>query len=342
MRLAAIAAIPVLHGFCCFAAADSDLLTRIRDHMREYLARLPDYTCRISIERSARRNSRSAFDVIDRLRLETAYSNGHEYYAWPGDDRFESNIAELLAGRGMVSEGSYALHMRKLFQTNDAEFGEPRKTNGRIELEFLVPAVRSGFAVSAGGASAPSALRGALWFDPATLDVTRLEVRVEDTPPSVRIVGTREVTTYSRTRIGDGDFVLPAESELVLRDRDGSEHRNRSRYDEFHRYSAIATIRYGGADADSPAAPVREGRVPPGTRISATLDAGIAADAAIGDLVTGTGGVTARITDMRRAGRGWSVELSLLRIGSDRTRGVIRKNLVLPVPPGASFTWRTE
>ena len=140
MRLAAIAAIPALTGFGCFAA-DFELLTRIRDHMREYLARLPDYTCRISIERSARRNSRSTFEVIDRLRLETAYANAHEYYAWPGDDRFESNIAELLSGRGMVSEGSFALHMRKLFQTKDAQFGEPRISGGRIELEFLVPAV---------------------------------------------------------------------------------------------------------------------------------------------------------------------------------------------------------
>jgi len=341
MRLAAIAAIPVLTGFGCFAA-DNDLLTRIRDHMREYLARLPDYTCRISIERSARRNSRSTFAVIDRLRLETAYANAHEYYAWPGDDRFESDIAELLSGRGMVSEGSFALHMRKLFQTKDAQFGEPRISGGRIELEFLVPAARSGFAVSAGGASAPSTLRGSIWFDPSTLDVTRLEVRVEDTPPSVRIASTREVTTYAPVRIGEAAFVLPAESELVLRDRDGSERRNRSRFDEFHHYSATATVRYGAGEASGTAAPVRDGRVPTGKRIVATLDSGIPADAAIGDLVTGSGGVTARITDMRRAGRGWSVELSLLRVGNDRARGVIRKYLTLPVPSGATFAWRTE
>src|ERR1044071_8903113 len=110
------ALIPVLAGFCCFAADDGDLLPRIRDHMRGYLARLPDYTCRVTIERSGRRNARTAFELTDRLRLEIAYANGREYYAWPGDDRFENGI-DGLPHRGLVSEGSWALHARKLFLT---------------------------------------------------------------------------------------------------------------------------------------------------------------------------------------------------------------------------------
>jgi hypothetical protein len=95
--------------------------------MREYLARLPDYTCRVTIERAQRRGSRGDFAVLDRLRLEIAYAGGHEYYAWPGDNRFESTIDELLPDRGLVSEGSWALHMRKLFLTRDAEFSGPRE-----------------------------------------------------------------------------------------------------------------------------------------------------------------------------------------------------------------------
>src|SRR4051812_36469955 len=178
-------------GLCCFAADDGDLLARIRDHMRDYVKRLPDYTCRVTIERSARRGSRGAWDLTDRLRLEIAYANGREYYAWPGDDRFENGIEELLPRRGLVSEGSWALHARKLFLTNDAEFGSPRTADcdgpACVQIPFLVPAVRSGFAVSAAGASAPAALRGSVWFARDSLDMLRLEVRVEDTPRSVRI-----------------------------------------------------------------------------------------------------------------------------------------------------------
>jgi len=39
MLLGVRALVPVLTGFCCFAADDGDLLSRIRDHMRDYVAR---------------------------------------------------------------------------------------------------------------------------------------------------------------------------------------------------------------------------------------------------------------------------------------------------------------
>jgi hypothetical protein len=357
MRWAARALILAVAGFRAFAADDGDLLSRIREHMREYVARLPDYTCRVTIERSARRSARAAFEITDRLRLEIAYSSGREYYAWPGDDRFENGIEELLPQRGLVSEGSYALHTRKLFLTNDAQFGAPRSStdcggSACTQVDFLVPAVRSGFAIAAGGAAAPAALRGSVWFERQSLDPVRMEVRVEDTPRSVRIAGTREVTTYARTRIGEVEFVLPATSELTLRDRDGSERLNLSRFDECHRFAGSSTVRYGAGDsADVPvAAPVREARVPAGTKVVGTLDAPIPGDVAVGDQftasgsVTGqiTGQITGRITDLRRAGERWSVELSLLRVGPARARGSVRRTVMLPVPAGATFTWRTE
>jgi len=119
---------------------------------------------------------------------------------------------------------------------------------------------------------------------------------------------------------------------------------NRSRFDEYHRYAGSATVRYGAAESPepSPAKPAREGRVRPGTRVVATLDAAIPADAAVGDLFTASGGVTGRITDLRRAGDRWSVELTLLRVGADRARGVVRRVLSLPVSAGATFTWRVD
>src|SRR5882724_630882 len=149
MQWAPRALILVLAGSLGFAAGDPDLddpdlLSRIRAHMREYVSRLPDYTCRVTIERSAKRSGRAPFEITDRLRLEIAYSNGREYYAWPGDDRFENGIEELLPRRGLVSEGSYALHTRKLFLTNDAQFGAPRPADCRgsacTQVDFLVPA----------------------------------------------------------------------------------------------------------------------------------------------------------------------------------------------------------
>ena len=157
----------------CSSAADAPpLVSRIRDHMREYIAHLPDYTCRITLERFKRPKVRAPFDLSDRLRLEVAYTGGQELYSWPGDDRFEAGIEDLLPGRGMVSNGSYALHVRNLFLRDVAEFSAPHdeKCEDRpcVRLDFQIPPW-SGTARRA--MAAPGSLVG--WFDAARLDIAR-------------------------------------------------------------------------------------------------------------------------------------------------------------------------
>jgi hypothetical protein len=336
MRWAAYTLLALVAVRCGFAAEDPDSLSRIREHMREYLARLPDYTCRVTVERSARRNLRAAYSVTDRLHLEIAYAGGHEFYAWPGDARFENTIEELLPERGLVSEGSWALHMRKLFLTNDAQFQAPRMESNELRVDFLVPAVRSGFSISAGGASAPAALQGSVWFDRSSLDVHRLEVRVEDTPRGVRIARTREVTSYAIAVVGDVPVVLPVTSELELLDRDGSERRNRSEFNDCHRYAGSATVRYDAASEPAAERSAPRETYKRGQRVDVKFESGIPADAAIGDLFT-SGEDTVRITDIRQTGVRWSIEFTLVG-----TRAVVRKSLMLPAPPGTSLSFRVE
>lgn len=331
----------------CSSAADAPpLVSRIREHMRQYVAHLPDYTCRITLERFKRPKTRAPFEPGDRLRLEVAYAGGQELYSWPGDDRFESGIEDLLPGHGMVSNGSYALHVRNLFLRDVAEFAAPREETcqGRpcVRLDFHIPALRSGYAISAGNRSAPATIVGSAWFnaaspDAASLDILRLEVRVDEAPRSVRIAATRETTVYARARIGEVEFVVPGVSELLLRDRDGSELLNRSRFDQYRRYAGSATVSYtpaGGAPAAAPPARPAAPRV--GKQLTAALDGEIGEDAAIGDGFTATTPddvqVSGRITAMRRVGKVWIVELKLF--------GMVRRGLPLPVKAGTKLTWK--
>jgi hypothetical protein len=335
---------------CSSAAAEAPALTiRIREHMREYVAHLPDYTCRITLERFKRPKARAGFEPSDRLRLEVAYTGGQELYSWPGEDRFEGGIEDLLPGHGMVSNGSYALHVRNLFLRDVAEFGAPReeKCEGGpcVRLDFRIPALRSGYALSAGTGSAPAPLVGAAWFDAASLDIVRLEVRVDEAPRAVRIAATRESTVYVRARIGEVEFVVPGVSELWLRDRDGSELLNRSRFDQYHRYAGSATVSYAPV-GDAPVA-VAPARAPSraaaprvatqvATQVTAALDGEIGEDAAIGDGFTATTAdgvqVGGRITDMRRVGKGWLVELTV--------SGMVRRGLALPLKAGTKLMWK--
>ncbi|MEO8373274.1 MAG: hypothetical protein ABI806_29080 [Candidatus Solibacter sp.] len=315
-----------------FQATGAAQVNRLRDHMREYVAHLPDYTSRITLERFRRVKPRADFELNDRLRLEVAYTSGQELYSWPGDARFESGIEDLLPGHGMVSNGSYALHVKNLFVREVAQFGAPKEEKcddaACVRLDFEIPMVRSGYALSTGSGSAPVPLVGSAWFDAATLDILRLEVRVDDPPRSVRVAATRETTVYRRARIGDVEFVVPGTSELMLRDRDGSEMMNRSTFDQYHRYAGSATVFYGAADVV--ATPQRPEGATTAITAPATLDEEIGEDAAIGDpfTVTTKDGqkVTGRISDMRRAGKFWLVELKL--------PGGFKRGTRLPVKPG--------
>jgi hypothetical protein len=326
------------------SADDStDLLSRIRAHMRDYVARLPDYTCRMTLDRSRRPSAQADFELDDRLRLDVAYAGARELYAWPGDDRFENGIADLLPGHGMISDGSYALHTRKLFLSDDARFRPPVETvcagEPCIQLDFAVPASRSGYSLGGSGGSAPAALAGSVWFDRDSLDIRRLLVRVDRPPSTVQIAATREETVYGPVGFGDSVAVLPRSSELVLTDRNGSQSRNRSTFQQCRQYTGTAAISYGNREGAT--APVSQATVvslPQGLELELALDDRVGPEPAAGDLFTATvtrpgtnravtvpagARVTGRLTSLQHITppRGkdgnrdlWSIGLTLLKV----------------------------
>jgi hypothetical protein len=302
--------------------------------MRDYLAHLPDYTCRVTLDRSRRPSIQAQFELDDRLRLDVAYAGARELYAWPGDDRFESGIEDLIPGHGMISDGSYALHTRKLFLSDAAVFRAPVEAvcgdEPCLQLDFAVPASRSGYSLGGSGGSAPAALAGSIWFDRNSLDIWRLLVRVDDPPPTVRIAATREETIYGPVAFGEMAAVLPQSSELLLTDRNGSQSLNRSTFRQCHQYAGTATITYGAQEVvPTPAAQATRISLPAGLELEMVLDERIGPEPGAGDLFTATvtgaatrrgttvpagARVTGRLTRMQRAEDGWSIGLTLLKV----------------------------
>jgi len=320
----------------CCAADPQDLLTRIREHLREYVTQLPDYTCRVTIERSARPSARAKFELRDRVRLEVEFSGGDELYAWPGSERFERSIAELLPAHGLVSDGSYALHMRTLFLRNAATFDLPRQAKGKIALGFQVPAVRSGYAMTTPEGTVPAALSGTVWIDPESLDVDKLEVQVD-----TRLGHSMETTTYARERIGDAEFVVPQSTDLLMLPDDGAQARNYSRFTDYHKFAGSSSIRFDdAAPASKSNRPAHTATPPAGRDLTGKLESAIGEDAAIGDpftVVADDGAkYSGRIAGMRRIGKDqWNIELTL-------AGRVVRKTVRLPLPAGMGMRFNAR
>lgn len=279
------------------AAADLSretiLLARARYHMSENLRQLPNYTCTQTIERTERRGDARRIRPVDVLRLEVALVDGKELYAWPGSKRFEDReLRELIAG-GTHATGQFGLYAKSIFQTNIPRFeyaGEaPDRGPRTLRWNFVVPQMSSGQLLRVNDREAVVGYHGSFWVDGTTLDLKRFEVYSDDIPPSLNLRTAFIAVDYARTRIGEGEFLLPTSAELEMIDLAGGVSRNRTRFEGCRQYTGESTILF-----EDPAEPDAAAGTP---RTSIDLPAGLALDlaletpikpatAAVGDPVT--------------------------------------------------------
>lgn len=285
------------------------LLDLIRSHVGESLRRLPDYTCLQTIERYERRRNTKDFFLSDRLRLEVALVEGKEYFAWPGEARFEvSRITQLVPG-GTIGNGNFALHAYSVFLSTAPEYVYRGETviGGRrvIRYDFRVPRAKSGYTLRVGQRQSVVGFRGSFCVDRETLDLVRLEVVAEEIPRVLGVDYAADSMEYRPVRIGEKEFVLPATSELLLRDVDGSEFRNQTSFTRCRQYTGESVLSFAGpleevTPGGGASAPKRIA-LPPGLSVGLALETAVdSAQAAVGDAIE------ARVTgDVKKDGVVW-------------------------------------
>lgn len=249
---------------------DSELLLdRIRDRARENLNRLPDYICVQTVERTWRPNPQTEFAPMDTLRLEVGLIGDRELFAWPNAARFQEKDVTDLVQRGTIGNGAFGLHARNVFLSGSPAFqfrGEETIEGTRaIRFDFDVPLERSTYRLRAPPREALVAYHGAFWVAAETLDLLRLRVMVEEIPPELGVALATDEMHYRRVRIGDGDFLLPASSELQMVSVTGETNRNRTSFGNCRQYVGESSItflpqdtgpsagRHGGGRLDLPA-----------------------------------------------------------------------------------------
>jgi hypothetical protein len=104
------------------AAARTEQLASIRVHAIGNLDRLPNYTCRETVDRSHRLSSTHKFQPLDTVRLEVALVDGKEMFGWPGAKKFEDMDLRNFVSQGAIGNGNFALHARAIFHSQAAKF----------------------------------------------------------------------------------------------------------------------------------------------------------------------------------------------------------------------------
>jgi|HigsolmetaAR201D_1030396.scaffolds.fasta_scaffold07804_3 hypothetical protein len=266
------------------------VLSRIKARMKDNLEKLPNYTCTQTILRSQRAGASRRFHLVDTLRLEVALVGGKELFSWPGERSFEERDLRQLVGSGTIGNGDFALHARAVFLSNTATFeyvgAESLDSRSTIRFNYEVPINLSGYQLRVGDISGVAGYRGSFWVDAQTLDLVRLEVHSTVIPPHVPIRSASNILQYARVPIGSEDFLLPKESELILVDLHGGEHRNQIRFNNCRQYTGESTLVFDDPPPDEavPAQAIEDFDVAEGLLIQVQLKNPIdLASAAVGD-----------------------------------------------------------
>jgi hypothetical protein len=309
------------------SAQESDLLPRIRAQMTELLQSQPNYTCTETIERT-RQASGNRERVEDTLRLEVALVDGKEMFAWPGSKQFEDREVSELVSTGMFGNGNFAIYARILFLSNIASFEYRGNTQlgGRpaIRYDFRVLRSSGGHRLRVNGREEVVAFHGSFYADPVTLDLLRMEVAAEDIPADLGVSAAETSVNYGRLQIGDEEFLLPVESELMM-SMPGAVDRNWVRFTSCRRFTGESTLSFTDpvlleiSSAAPPSSSIHEVEIPAGLFLQLELSTLVLMQSAVGDAVQATLRADLRIGRTLLAPKGSIARGRILRL--DRNAG---------------------
>jgi hypothetical protein len=267
------------------------LLARFKQQIRQDLARIPNYTCVETMQRFQRRRPSQPFNSVDTVRLEVSYVGGKELFSFPGARRFDDRDVSFFVSGGVIGNGTFSTDINNLFGHDAISFQsrgeEDLDGKSALRYDFRVPQFLSWFTVRVSAAAAIVPFKGSFWFDPATLDLLRLDISGEDLPPELRLAEARNSTGYRRAQIGESKVLLPARAELVLVDLAGQSSRNLVEFSQCREYQTESTITFAPpseafTELTKPA--IRDVELPAGLVVPLELETAIdSRKAAVGD-----------------------------------------------------------
>jgi hypothetical protein len=273
------------------AAGRDDPISQIRFKVAERTARIPNYTCLETIERSWYASDYAGSLIRDRMRFEVSVVEGSEQFAWPGGGPLDVHERQIILGRGLTKTGDFAGFVGAIFGTDSAAYtrvGEEaigaRRT---IRYNYRVPQASSRYTITQNGVTVAVGFHGSFWVDPETLDLTRVELDADTIPAAFKRRSVKIAIDYGLVAVGTGDFLLPQLTDVSTVTDRKLENRTTTRFSQCRQFLAESSISFEEKSVDQAAKP-DEARtaLPPGMILEATLATPIVRKtAATGDLV---------------------------------------------------------
>ena len=270
-------------------------LARIRQNMERELGRATNYTCLETIAREFRSSHATEFTLRDALRLEVAYAQGRELFAWPGSDAFETKEVRQIVGGGLTGSGEFIAHARTVFLGNSAirYFGPDDAAGARLlRYDFSVSPTFAGYTVTADGMRALAGEKGSFWVDGTSLELRRLAVHAVELPLEMAFADVLTEIEYSRVHLESSDPLLPYRARTSILKNSGEENRNRIEFTHCRQFGADSVLSVD-PDArpsyDKPQLSKRAELVLPADLVCPLrLQSGVTPESKLGDMITAT------------------------------------------------------
>ena len=273
------------------ARGGDDEISRIRARVAERMGRTPNYTCVETVERRWYSDEFAASGVRDRLRFEVAVIGGQEQFSWPGGSRFDSRDVREVVGRGVSKTGDFSGFLSHIFTLDAAAYKRIGELEAAIQpairYDYGVPA-SSGYALSRNGVAAVVGFHGSFWVDPATLELSRLEIETDGIPPELHTSSARLAIDYGVVAVGAGSFLLPRATDVRLVSDRGLESRTITRFTQCRQFLAESSIAFEDRPVEQVAKKSDGGaELPEGVILEVALTTPIdRKSAATGDVIT--------------------------------------------------------
>ena len=287
---------------------ESELVSRAIQAVGGMLHRLPDYTCLETLERSERKAHGTKFRMIDHVRVEVAYVNGKELYAWPGSTKFDTmDLREVLWGKGAFSTGNFGERLTNAYLTGlPLQLAGKDTINGRAAWKFTqsIPAVISRFDIIVPPAKATVGYTVTAWHDAASLNLLRFELQSDDMPKGFPLRRSFDAVDYETVQVNGQPVRLPVLTELSMTTRTGVQDRTVSTFTNCREYMSESKLTFEEPAPEKPTATPQAASpadLAAGVEVQVKLDAAVdLKQAALGDPVTMT-----VVRDAVRNGRKW-------------------------------------
>jgi hypothetical protein len=264
------------------------VLDQVRAKIRATMKRIPKYTCLQTVDRSyypaeklkygetacaqlsadgknAQKPPRPA--STDRLRLEVAQASDSEIHSWPGSGRFDLKLFDRIVDSGPFGTGAFGGYLIDIFDNDLVQFdyrGEDVRDNHRLLVYgYSVARKASHYTVRAHDDWVFTAFSGTFELNPDSVEIERVILQTAELPFETGLCEAVSTLDYQRVEIGDGSFLLPRASQLLLIYQGGGESNSVTTFEGCREFHAESSVSFGTPTAALEAPDVHRKSRPP-------------------------------------------------------------------------------